>query len=246
MINWYTPALLLAFFALLSCSPRYAVPRSYGEDASLAQAQASERGDPVLTESLFNYKDRTLSEEDIRRILDGKILLGDSLRLAVYCYSGSLARYGVWRWYDEESLKNQQQLLDTLVQALSRPARVQKVILMPVLVTGSKPNIHQLREAAVRLQADALMVYTLNSDVFQKYRVFGKDEAKAYATCETVLMDIRTGIIPHTNIVTKKAERIKGNDDLATEELQKRVLQDAALDALLDAGNKVATFLNEH
>lgn len=199
----------------------------------------------MLTESLFDFKERTLSEEDIRRILDGKIGVRDSVRLAVFNFGGSMARYGSWRWYDEESLKSQQQLLDTLSFALSRSQRVQKVIFLPSMVTGAKPNIHQLRESAVRVQADMLVIFSLNSDIFQKYRAFKKDEAKAFATCEVVLMDIRTGVIPHTHVVTKSTQTSKSEGDFTEEEMQNRVLRAASLQALLEAGERTADFLNK-
>lgn len=201
-------------------------------------------GGPSLTESLFDYKERTLSEEDIRRILDGKMVLRDTVRLAVFNFGGSMARYGSWRWYDEESLKSQQQLLDTLSYALTRSHRVKKVIFLPSMVTGSKPNINQLRESAVRVQADMLLIFSLNSDIFQKYRAFKKDEAKAFATCELVLMDIRTGVIPHTYVVTKSTQTTKNEGDYTDEEMQNRVLRAASLQALLEAGEKTAAFLN--
>ena len=230
---------LLPFFALLlflvqiSCGTPY--PR----------AQTAETGGPVLTESLFDFKERTLSEADIQRILDGRIQARDSVRLAVFNFGGSTSRYGTWRWYDEESLKSQQQLLDTLSFAISRSQRVQKVIMLPPMVTGLKPNIHQLRESAVRAQADMLLIYSLHSDIFQKYRAFKKDEAKAFATCEMVLMDIRTGLIPHTDVVTRSASTTKLQGDFTEEEMQNRVLRTATLETLLEAGNKAAAFLNE-
>ena len=203
-------------------------------------------GSPPLTESLFDYKERTLSEEDIRRILDGNIAIRDTVRLAVFNFGGSMTRYSSWRWYDEESLKSQQQLLDTLSYALSQSRRVQKVIFLPSMVTGSKPNINQLRESAVRVQADMLLIFSLNSDIFQKYRAFKKDEAKAFATCEVVLMDIRTGVIPHTYVVTKSTQTTKNEGDYTEEEMQNRVLRAASLQALLEAGEKTAAFLNVH
>lgn len=220
---------------------------SCGGGAYYPRTEPSSRGDyggPTLSESLFDYKERTLSEEDIRRILDGRIAPRDSVRIAVFNFGGSVARYNTWRWYDEESLKSQQQLLDTLSWSLTRSRRVQKVILLPSMVTGANPNINQLRESAVRVQADMLLVFSLNSDLYQKYRAFKKDEAKAFATCEVVLMDIRTGVIPHTHVVTKNAQTSKLQGDFTEEEMQKRVLQSASLQALLEAGGRTAAYLN--
>lgn len=238
------PLLLLFFTLFWACGSyhkHYSAETAYAGQSRFNANSA----DPVLTESLFDYKERTLSEEDIRRILDGRINPRDTVRLAVFNFGGSLARYGVWKWNDEESLKNQQQLLDTLTYSLRQSRRVEKVILLPAMVTGNKPNIHQLRESAVRVQADMLLVFNLYGDLFQKYKVFKKDEAKAFATSEAVLMDVRTGIIPHTSVVTTSAQTVKEKKDFIAEELQKRALHTATLDALLKTGNKAATFLDE-
>ena len=71
--------ILLAVSVLSACGT---APAKY--DRSVLENFSRSSGDyggPALTESLFNYKDRTLSEEDIRRILDGQIGVRDSVRL---------------------------------------------------------------------------------------------------------------------------------------------------------------------
>lgn len=199
--------------------------------------------DRSITESLFDFKERTISEADIQRILDGKISVQDTVRLAVFHYGGTRVQYR--QWYDEGSLKARQQLIDSFTQVIKGASRVQEVILLPSIVTGVNPNIHQLRESAVRLQADMLLIYNLHSDIFQRYRVFKKEESKAFATCETVLMDIRTGIIPFTHIATKSAHIKKGKEDFDSAELQKRALAQAVMEAMLETGRQTAGFLND-
>lgn len=196
-----------------------------------------------LTESLFDFKERTISEADIQRILDGKIGLPDTIRLAVFQFGGRPVQHR--QWYDEGSLKTRQQMVDTFTQALKGAYRVQEVLLLPAIVTGVNPNIHQLRESAVRLQADMLLVYSLHSDIFQRYRVFKKEESKAYATCEAVLMDIRTGIIPFTHIATKSAHVKREKTDFDSAELQKRALNMAVLESMLETGQQTAVFLDK-
>lgn len=220
---------VLIVFAAASCTtPRYRYSASGIDHA--------------ITESLFDFKERTISETDIQRILDGKIGIPDTIRLAIFQFGGSPIQYR--RWYDEESLNARQQLIDTFTQAIHGASRVQKVLLLPSMVTGNNPNIHQLRESAVRLQADMLLVYSLHSDLFQKYRAFKKDEVKAFATCEMILMDIRTGVIPYTNISTKSAQSKKDKEDFDSEELKKRAQNQAIVQTMLETGQKVAEFLN--
>ena len=233
---------LMAFAIVLlesACGSSY---RSINSDEGYSGLSNGDYGGPQLTESLFNSKERTLSEEDIRRILDGRIAMRDTVRLAVFQFGSNTAR--AWRWYDQESLDSQEHLLDTFTNALRRSPKVQKVIFLPVMVTGANPNIQQLRESAVRLQADMLLVYRLNSNIFEKYRAFKKDEAKAFATCESILMDIRTGVIPFTKIVTKSAQSVKDRADFEQSELRKRALDMATLQALFETGIQVSSFLD--
>ncbi|MBK8968904.1 MAG: hypothetical protein IPM36_19970 [Lewinellaceae bacterium] len=232
------PLFTLGLLLTVACTP----PRHYNPDYH--ESARYKAGDPLITESLFDYKDRTIGEAEIRMILNGKIELPDSIRLAVFQYGGTHSRYGAWNWYDEENLNIQQQLIDTFAQTIGQAKRVRRVFSMPAMVTGLRPNIHQLRESAVRVRADMLLVYSLNSDLFRKVRVFKKDEAKAYATCEVVLMDIRTGIIPHTNVLTRSAQSTKERSDFTDEELQKRTLYLANLEVLLEAGKGIAAYLN--
>jgi hypothetical protein len=200
----------------------------------------------TITQSLFDSKDRTISEADIQRILDGKIVPPDTLRVAVYKFSGRITRRYSERhypWADEDRLKIEQRILDTLITALRQSKRVQKVIVMPVLVTGYQPNIQQLREAAVRLQADMALIFTLESDLYQQYRAFKKDDVKAYATCESVLMDIRTGIIPHADVVTREAYGEKTAADLTLDDMRRRVQNSAVGAAMAETGKHVAQYL---
>lgn len=226
--------LLLALCFLSACGT--ASYRHYGGEAPRE----------TITQSLFDTKERTISEEDIQRILNGKIELQDTVRLAIYKYYGNVSRrysYNDFLWEDEETLKTDQMMIDTLIAGIRQAARVQHVLLLPYMIIGSKPNIQQLRESAVRLQADMLLVYSLNSDLFQRYRSLKKDEAKAFATCEALLMDVRTGIIPHAGVVTREAYGQKDPSDLSLDEMRRRVQNQAVVKAMGETGQAVAGYL---
>jgi hypothetical protein len=48
----------------------------------------------IITKSLFDAKDRTISEEDIQRLLNGRIKIRDTVRVALFKYaSTSINRY---------------------------------------------------------------------------------------------------------------------------------------------------------
>jgi hypothetical protein len=110
-------------------------------------------------------------------------------------------------------------------------------------MTNPNPNITQLRETAVRLQADVLIVYSISSDIYYKYRFFQKNQAKAFATCETILMDTRTGVMPHSSVITKEKLVVKEREELTDSETRKKAEREAIVLALIDSGKAVAEFL---
>lgn len=112
-------------------------------------------------------------------------------------------------------------------------------------MTSTSPNMTQLRETAVRLQADLLVVYSITSNIYHKYRAFQKNQAKAFATCETILMDTRTGVIPHSSIVTKEKLAVRDREEFAEAETRKKAEKKAVLLTLIDTEPKLATFVYE-
>ena len=231
--------ILMASLILMSMACTTPQPIPYGR--SLEQSANPE----VISKSLFDSKDRTISETDIQRLLEGRISIPDTVRVAVYKFaSTSMNRYYTAYSSNEEYLKTQQSYLDTLVAKLRVSNRVSKVIPVPGMMTNSYPNITQLRETAVRLQADLLLVFSLTSDTYYKFKAFQKNESKAFATCETILMDTRTGVIPHSNIVTREKLVRKGQEDWTNEETRKRAENGAVILTLVETGQGVAEFLN--
>lgn len=207
-----------------------------------AATTLAQQSDPI-TSSLFNATDRTISEEDIRRLLDGRIRIPDSARVAVYNLGNSLNKYYSGYGYNEEYLKLRQQYIDTLTTMLQRSDRIVKTMLMPSILTPRDPTLTNLRESAVRLQADILLIFHITSDIYYNYKLFKKDEAKAFATIETVLLDIRTGVVPHSNIITREKLIVKDRADMDVRETQKRAEQEAVLMALNESGRVVVEYL---
>ena len=192
--------------------------------------------DPIK-QSLFDSKDRTISEENIQKLLAGKLDLPDTVRIALYQYSKAPRnRYYYGYATDEDFLKAQQ---------ISKSKRVRKIVLIPNLMISSTPNITNMRETAVRLQADLLLVFAITSDLYYKYRAFSKDEAKAYATTECMLMDIRTALVPFSTIVTRDYYSKKSNNDENLEELRKRTERMAIMQTLSETGDRLVAYMRQ-
>ena len=233
-------SILVLWIGLLmtACTP----PRPVSYAAPAFQANESE----TITQSLFQSKDRTLTEEAIQTLLDGKIVLPKEIRIALLNYSSSRqSRYYNSYWNNEEYLKLQQSYIDKISTNLGTSDRVSKLMLMPRLLANQQSNIVQLREATVRLQADMLLIFSIQSDLYYKYKVFKKDQAKAFATVEVLLMDIRTGMVPYSNVLTREKLILKEKEDFNLEEMRKRAEQEAILMALDDISKGVVEYFNE-
>jgi len=205
--------------------------------------------DEIITQSLFNSDKSNISEENIQKLLSSRIIKPDSARIAVFDYTSfskkNNAMYDYYYWTDEDNLKIQQGYIDTLSRALKKSEKVKKVMLIPSMLVNKAPTIIELREITVRLQADYLLVYTFNSDVYYDYKAFDKNEIKAFATCEAILLDTRTGLIPYSTIVTKDVLIKKEKEDIDNDMFRKRAINCAVDKALKSVGNDVAIFLHE-
>jgi len=237
------PFLIMISIAVYSCGGSQKATSS-SEEKIVAGGTNFDEPEPIL-QSLFDAKDRTISEENIQKLLSGKLKLPDTIRIALFQYSRSPRnRYYYGSYTDEDYLKAQQSFVDTLIGTISKSSKVHKVFLIPSLMISSTPNITSMRETAVRLQADLLLVFSISSDLYYKYRVFSKDEAKAYATTECMLMDIRTALVPFSTIVTKDFYAKKTETDANLEELRKRTERMAIVQTLTETGNRVVEFMH--
>jgi hypothetical protein len=93
------------------------------------------------------------------------------------------------------------------------------------------------------MQADLLLVFRVSSDTYSQYRAFTKDKVKAYSTCELVLLDVRTGLVPFTRVVSRERVELKQPTDFDLTETMQRAEQAAAAEALKIAAEDLVTFI---
>jgi len=220
---------------LVGCEsmPRAAAPM-------MATAEYTAR-EPIAS-SLFPSDQAVLSDEAVQRILSSKLELPAKAKVALMKFPEveSSSRY---YWRNEEYLKLQQSQMDALSQALVASDQISEATPLPSLMTPSRVSIPVLREAAVRMQADLLLVFRVGSDTYSQYRTFAKDKTKAYSTCEIVLLDVRTGLVPFTRVTSRERLEAKQPADLDLSETRRRAEQASATEALKAAGEDLVGFL---
>ena len=234
---------ILTSVFIAGCSSPY---EPYAE-SYMAMKTLTYEEQPTLTSSLFKSDQAVMSDEAIGRILASKVVLPDKAKIAIMKFpgteNGALRYYGYYYWRSEDYLKTQQEYIDTLSNKLQSSDRIGNVVLLPSLLTPNDATIPVLREAAVRLQADLMLVFRLSSDIYHRPKFFSEDQIKAYCTCEAVLLDVRTGIIPFTAITTREVSEKKEKKDMEISETMKRAETAAVVASLNTVADKLANFL---
>jgi len=202
---------------------------------------------PTLTQSLFSSDNAVLSDEAIKKILSSSIEIPKGSNIAIMKMPsqkrGALRYYGSYYWRSEDFLKTQQKYIDTVSAQLKANKDVSTVTVLPSLLTPKRATIPLLREAAVRLQSDLVLVFQIDSDTYHQSKLFSRDKIKAYCTCEAVLLDVRTGVIPFTAIVTKESIEQKTSSDFDISETMRRAETKAVLLSLNSLGDQLGQFM---
>jgi hypothetical protein len=209
----------------------------------MATAEYAAR-EPIAT-SLFPSDQALMSDDAVGRILSSKLELPARAKVALMKFPDAEGSryYGRYYWRDEEYLKLQQSQVDTLTQALQASDQIAEVTPLPSLMTPRRVSIAILREAAVRMQADLLLVFRVGSDTYSQYRAFAKDKVKAYSTSELVLLDVRTGLVPFTRVVSRERLEQKQPSDLDLSETMRRAEQGSAAEALKAGADDLVAFV---
>jgi hypothetical protein len=230
-------ALVLAGVSLSGCA-------TYKRPMAVMATPEYAAKEPIAT-SLFPSDQAVLGDEAVARILSSKLELPTKAKLALMKFPDTEGsrHYGRSYWRDEEYLKGQQAQVDTLSKALLASDHIVEVIPLPSLMTPRQLSLPILREAAVRMQADLLLVFRVGSDTYSQYRTFAKDKVKAYSTCELVLLDVRTALVPFARVVSRERLELKQSNDLELSETMRRAEQASATEALQAAAEALVTYI---
>lgn len=197
-------------------------------------AQADYQSRPALQEALINPS-APLNEASVQKILASKVSLPARLNLAVVRLSES-----------NEGLNFQTispEVAEKLYETSQWGERVKSITPMPQMMVAKPATLTSLREAAVLLQADALLVIRPMSYGDWKFRWFKDDQAKATTSLEMLLLDTRTSVVPYTAVVSESAELEGQQADYNNYELVARAKKASETKALLRVAPAVAKFL---
>jgi hypothetical protein len=145
--------------------------------------------------------------------------------------------------WSEDLAKTEAKNFGNLVEALKASRQFNEVRLLPSLLVPEKRTIPYLREAAARIQADLLFVYTTRIQYFRRDRFLKPDEVHAQCVAESVLLDVRTGIVAHTDHASEDIASKKAPGDLNFDETVARAQSEARGKAMLSLANALTAYL---
>lgn len=154
-----------------------------------------------LTAPLFPTDQSTISDEEIGRILDTPWYIPDAVRVAVVSLG-----------HDSEFGHRRPSWLAGLPTVVAGEAilQLQEIPVvydagyLPSFLLPEKKTVPQLRAAAVRYQADWVLIY--NSRVRSRHdgKFLARDEVKGVCLVECALLDVRSGLITFTGTATQE------------------------------------------
>ncbi len=227
------PLLFIALWAC-SCEKRSAAAPPPPPPPATILGEANE----TLQQSLFRGDQAVLTDQDIARILGTQLKLTDRHRLAILSLSPSYS-------WSQDLADIETKNFDNLLHALKSSPQLTDVLFLPSLLVPEKRTVPYLREAAARIQADLLFVFTTRIESFSRDRFLKSDEVHAQCVAESVLLDVRTGIVVHTAHATENIAMKKTPTDLNFSETVARAQSDARGKAALSLANALTTYLAE-
>jgi nucleotide-binding universal stress UspA family protein len=232
---------ITACLALLSgCGQRAVVYGPPSQPVSLMSSPGVElRGGSGEHLSLFKSDQEVIGNQELEKILSLKLSTPAGARLAVLALGTDQRQ---WFWSPEVA-KAEERTTGALLEALSASTRLGAVHPVPSLLVPGSPSIPRLREAAARIQADLLLVYAPRFRTYEKYRLFSRDQTKAYCTVEAIVLDVRSGIARMSCVASEDYELKRGSDDLNFAETVRKAEYEVLQRALLRIANDVVTFL---
>jgi hypothetical protein len=231
--------IIASIFLLASCDSMRKSSNSALYYSGDRREYAAYNNDPI-TQSLFNDKSASITEENIQKILDGSVKIPEKLRVAVIRLDQQEKRY---YWYNEEYQKMNQAYMDLLTGQLKKSGRVTKASSVPDLLITKPLTYTSIREASVRMQSDVAVIFTITTDTYSKNKFFSKTDFKCFANTQLVILDVRTGLILFTSVVTKDAIGQKKENELDKSEALKRIQHEAALLTLDEISQRINEFL---
>lgn len=221
----------IACIFLQACATVSSVDRP----ANYYQQGSTDPSEGLVESAIFGGDDKKINE-----LLSYQIKLPKQNRIAIL----KLSTDNYWRFYSNDLTQLNDSLVKSLIDKLRDSHRVYDASFLPAMLVPEKRTVPVLREAAARFQADLLLVYRSSCHSYQKYRFIDPNESKSYCSVESILLDVRSGVIVKSIVSTEDFTAKKSAGDTNFSETIKKAELEAVAKALGNVANEIAMFLN--
>lgn len=159
---------------------------------------------------LFSSDHAVISDDEIDRILSTQVVVREGCRVGIVGYDSPNRSWA--RWSPELARMNDASI-DFLKATLEATVRVREVAVLPALILPRDRTVAHLRQAAARMQADVLLIYSTGTQTYRSRRMWSKDRVKARCVVEALLLDVRSGLVTATATSATDYEAVKNRED---------------------------------
>lgn len=202
----------------------------------------------TLKKSLFSGKNAP-SDQDVQKILNSKLVIPKKIKLAIIKLKSDQVFLDYWSRYRQSGMSSKafaldEELISGFIAALKKSGRIADISILPNLLIGEEISFDAFRIAALRSQADMMLILKPESFIDYRYNIFSANEAKSIATSESILIDVRTGLIPFSSIVSDQFIEKHNKDDYSMDETMLRSRQLSEGKAMKKTAEDLVQFFN--
>ncbi len=182
-----------------------------------------------LTGSYFKKSENNFSDKQIQKLLMSRVKISNSVKLAIIKLDHSGINYGNYyqSFYNDGMTVNSSNK-KIFSDIINKSGRIKSISLVPTFLVPNEFSVANLRDTAALMQANYLVIIKTNSLTDFKYNLFSKNEATATANMEVGVVDVMSGAIPFTSLITGKVNIKKNSDeDFNSREFQQRARNSA-------------------
>jgi hypothetical protein len=197
--------------------------------------------------SLFPADAEILTDAAIAGLLQAQPRLPERARFGLVQLShrsGIPTLYGYGYGYAQlRAPQLQHELNLQFVETLRAASAVRDASYLPAFLVPEKPTVGHLREAAARYQADALLLFSSECQLYDRFRFFAETQVRAYCIADSALLDVRTGLVPFTSRARQEVTFVKDRTELQLAETMRRTELEALGRALQENAENLVRFL---
>ena len=232
--------LLIPLFFLMGCASKSISTGSEFQQSNEYQSR------PSLSGSFVKKTEGNLSDEQIQRLLNSKLVAPQRIKLAIVRLQGQATNDMSWlqpRMSEQLALNNG---IENAILSLKKASpKVTEINIIPGILLPQSMTLANLRDVAALTQSHLLLILKSNSDSDFEFSLIN-DEVIAESAIESFLIDVRTGAIPFTSTTHGRKVFKEKSSDLNNREFMTRARRELEAETLTLLMKDLSQFIKNY